>query len=94
MIRARRAYIFRVLVEAGLDELLEGLEASPACVGVAIEDSLPQVLLVLLDQELQEFLSPEDYRGFTRLVSMAQREQTVMSYLDRQQETESEESRP
>ena len=48
----------------------------------------------ILDQELQEFLSPEDYRGFNRLVSMAQREQTVMSYLDRQEETESEESRP
>ncbi|OUU21003.1 MAG: hypothetical protein CBC13_09680 [Planctomycetia bacterium TMED53] len=43
-----------------------------------------------LDEELQEFLSPDEYTGFTRLVKTAQREQTVMSYLDRQQETEQE----
>jgi hypothetical protein len=73
--------------------------ANPAAVGRDPRPILARLADIeseweILDQELQEFLSPEDYRGFTRLVSMAQREQTVMSYLDRQEETESEESRP
>ncbi len=77
-------------------EIYEVWKADPAAV---VDD--PRSIMALiedfnaeweyLDEELQEFLSPEEYTGFSKLVSMAQREQTVMSYLDIQENADEEE---
>ena len=70
-------------------EIYDVWKADPVAVG---EDPRPilEMLTELnsewsyLDEELQEFLSPEEYAGFSNLASIARREQTVISYLERE----------